>query len=388
VLVAAAVQLQMIPLPHGQVSWWSPHRSEVARALELGPTITTHFVPLSIDPPSTRWALAVLAGAIVFFWIARAQFDRGGVRQTVRAVAAIGFGLALLAVAQAATAGRLIYWTFPTDVEGPLPFGPFVNRNHFATWAIMAIPLCFWYLAARVGAERETPKHSTFRRRIVRAIDPRTAWLTAAGGAMLVALLLSLSRSGVFALGGAAAVTFLAARKRLERRQRRFVLQAAAVVLVVGAIWADLPALARRAAGASTDLSGRFTIWRESAPAARDFWLTGTGAGTYQRAMWVYQRSDRTVYFNQAHNHYLQVAVEGGMLLVGLLAFAGFAFVREARRRIAGDASGLVLVRVGAASGLCAVALQSVWETGLVMPANAAMAALLAAIVVHERRAD
>ena len=45
VLVAAAVQLQMIPLLHGQVSWWSPHRSEVARALELGPTITTHFVP-------------------------------------------------------------------------------------------------------------------------------------------------------------------------------------------------------------------------------------------------------------------------------------------------------------------------------------------------------
>ena len=84
VRVAAAVQLQMIPLLHGQVSWWSPHRSEVARALELGPTITTHFVPLSINPPSTRWALAVLAGAIVFFWIARAQFDRGGVRQTVQ----------------------------------------------------------------------------------------------------------------------------------------------------------------------------------------------------------------------------------------------------------------------------------------------------------------
>jgi O-antigen ligase len=91
------------------------------------------------------------------------------------------------------------------------------------------------------------------------------------------------------------------------------------------------------------------------------------------------------VYFNQAHNHYLQVAVEGGVLLLALAIACAAAFVREARRRIAADTSGLVLIRVGAACGLGAVALQSVWETGLVMPANAALAALLAAIVVHER---
>jgi hypothetical protein len=33
-----------------------------------------------------------------------------------------------------------------------------------------------------------------------------------------------------------------------------------------------------------------------------------------------------------------------------------------------------------------AVALQSVWETGLVMPANAALAAVVAAIASYERR--
>ena len=37
------------------------------------------------------------------------------------------------------------------------------------------------------------------------------------------------------------------------------------------------------------------------------------------------------------------------------------------------------------AAGLFAVGLQSMWETGLVMPANAALAAVLAAIAVHER---
>jgi hypothetical protein len=35
-----------------------------------------------------------------------------------------------------------------------------------------------------------------------------------------------------------------------------------------------------------------------------------------------------------------------------------------------------------------AVALQSIWETGLVMPANAALAAVLAAVAVDERLPD
>ena len=385
-LLGGAVALQATPmLVQGHAALLSPHRADVVRSLQLDNGFVAHFVPLSIDQSATAWALAVLGGAILFFWILRGQFERGGMRQIVRAVAALGFGLALLAVAQAATSGHLIYWTFPTEVEGPQPFGPFVNRNHFATWTIMAIPLCFGYLAARLGAHKPVAKHANIRRRIGDAIEPRTAWLTAAVGTMLVALMLSLSRSGVLALGVAAAVTCILARHHLARRHRRLVIGATLVVLVAGAIWADLPALAQRAAGARIGMSGRFTIWRETMPIVRDFWAVGTGAGTYERAMFVYQRADRTVYFNQAHNHYLQVAAEGGVLLVGLAMFALVALVRTARRHIASDTSGLVLMRIGAACGLGAVGLQSVWETGLVMPANAALAALLAAVVVHER---
>jgi O-antigen ligase/polysaccharide polymerase Wzy-like membrane protein len=384
--LAGAVLLQFVPVPlPGSSRWISPHRGDVVGALRLETPTADSFPAWSIDVPSTVWAFAVLAGTIVLFWIARTEFRRGGVRQIARAVSALGLGVSLLAVAQAATANGRIYWTFATGFEGPPPFGPFVNRNHFATWAIMAVPLCFGYLAARLGTDRPAPKHSSLRRRIVLSIDPRTAWLTMAGGTMLVALLLSLSRSGVLALGISTAITFLIARRRLEHRHRRLVLQATLAILVLAVLWSDVPALMRRAAGAPTAVADRLTIWRESLPIVRDFWQVGTGAGTYQVAMAVYQRSDRSVYFNQAHNHYLQIAVEGGVLILALAIGCAAAFVREARRRIAADTSGLVLIRVGAACGLGAVALQSVWETGLVMPANAALAAVLAAIVVHER---
>jgi O-antigen ligase len=89
------------------------------------------------------------------------------------------------------------------------------------------------------------------------------------------------------------------------------------------------------------------------------------------------------VIFNQAHNHYLQVLAEGG-LLVGIPVVAALvAFAREAVSRLTSDRSGMFWVRAGGVSGLCGVAVQSLLETGLTTPANAAVAAVVAAIVVH-----
>jgi O-antigen ligase len=385
-ILIGAIALPVVPLPDALIAVLSPHREQIQRTLRLDPDITRPWLPLSIDAPSTLWALSVVTGAIALFLIARTQLAESGLRRTVRLISAIGFGVSLLAVAQAATAGRNIYWHFPTEVEGPLPFGPFVNRNHFATWVIMALPLCLGYVAARTGRSVAHAEHVPFRTQLAHAIDPRTAWLVTAAVGMVIALLLSLSRSGVLALGVASVLTMVVSRRRMDRRRRQSVLLAAAVVAVLGLAWADIPALRARIAGTQSGVANRVGIWRETMPVVRDFRLTGTGAGTYQTAMLAYQQSGRSVFFNQAHNHYLQLAAEGGLLLMVVVAVALAAFVRTARRRIAHDASGLVWIRIGAACGLGAVALQSLWETGLVMPANAALAAVLAAIVTHQKQ--
>jgi O-antigen ligase len=116
----------------------------------------------------------------------------------------------------------------------------------------------------------------------------------------------------------------------------------------------------------------------------RDFWTTGSGLGTFESAMAFYQQADRSVFFNQAHSEYLQLAAEGGLPLLAAAAGAAAAFIRLAASRLRGDATGVFWIRAGAAAGLAAAALQSVWENGLRIPANALLAAILAAIVVHE----
>jgi O-antigen ligase len=382
-LVLGALACQIVPFPHVLRRLLSPHADALVAALALTPTEPVAWDSISIDPFDTLWGGAVVAGCIALFWTTRSLIERGGLRQAVRSVCALGLAVSFLGVLQRATPGRRIYWYFEPLDPGARPFGPFVNQNHFATWVIMALPLAFGYIAAR-GGGRESG-HAILRNmraKLLHLIDPRAAWLTAGVTIMLLALLLSLSRSALLALTAAALTALLLARDRLGAGRRTLIASTVlAVVLAVG--WADLTALGDKLASARVGVNGRVTIWRETLPIVRDFWLTGTGAGTYLTAMRVYQQSDRTVYFNQAHNHYLQIAAEGGLFLIVPVALALAAFVRLGVRRVREDASGRVWIRAGAACGLLAVALQSLWETGLTMPANAALAAFLCAVVVH-----
>jgi hypothetical protein len=384
--IALLTLVQVVPAPRTVVNALSPHAAAVRLALTLNPSAVPVWLPLSIDAAATTWASLVAIGATALFFAARAMFASGGVRRTVRGISAIGLAVSGVAIAQAATAGRMIYWRFRTEYEGPLPFGPFVNRNHFATWTIMAAPVCLGYIVARANKTRAAPAGFTnWRTRLARMADGRTIWLTAAGAAMIGALLVSLSRSGIVSLAGAAIVSGLLLRQRMSPGRGWWLAAALVVTIGLGISRVDLPALADRFTRSGSSVENRLRIWRDTLPVVRDFWLTGTGVGTYRTALLYYQRSERVVQFNQAHNHYLQATAEGGVLLLALIGCASVALARAVRERLASDGSGMYWIRAGAATGLLAVALQSLWETGLVMPANAALAAVLAAMAVHER---
>jgi O-antigen ligase len=384
-ITGVAIALQATPFPATIVDAISPRAVAVRQTLTLAPSTST-WIPLSIDERSTLWAGVIVAGTMALFFTARTILTIGGLRQTVRGISALGFVFSALALAQAATAGRFIYWRFRTEYEGPLPFGPFVNRNHFATWIIMAAPLCFGYLLARGSGREESSAELVSRRtRFARLADGRTAWLAAAAAMMLAALLASQSRSAIVAFTGALAVSAVAHRGHSTIRRASW--GAAVLLLVVGFALtrADIPALAERFGQSGTAVRDRLTIWSDTLPMIKDFWLAGTGAGTYRTAMLAYQRADRNVQFNQAHNHYLQAAAEGGIVVAGLLVAMLAALVQQIQKQLEAESSGTYWIRAGAACGLMAAALQAVWETGLVMPANAALAAVLAAIASYER---
>ena len=382
----AGILLQMIPLPAPVIDTISPAARRVTGLIALR---VPDALPISLDLTRTASAFAVALGAILIFLTARRVFAIGGVRIAVRGISALGMLLATIALAQDATANGLMYWHWKPLEEGPPPFGPFVNRNHFATWAVMAIPMCIGYLAAHATAHRHRGTDHVplpWRRRVATFFDGRAMGLTASACLLLVALVMTMSRSGLFGIAIAAAVGLVlrSYSGRAGGRVLWWIAAGTALVLVLTLAEVSPSTLGARIATFRVSANGRFLIWRDTIPIVRDFWLTGTGAGTYLTSMLVYQRASPGWLFNQAHNHYLQVASEGGLLLAVPVLVALGLYARNAWRCLASDKSGVYWIRAGALCGLAGVAAQSLWEVGLTMPANAALAAIAAAIVVHD----
>jgi O-antigen ligase len=375
-----------VPLPPALRLALSPRVGAIEQILWLDAPanpLTGGPRPLSIDVYGTLWALAIAVAAMAVFWGARDVCVHGGLRRTVTGIAWIGLVLAAVAIAQHATAPRMLYWTWLA--RSHTAFTPYVNKNYFAAWLIMAIPVTAGYLMARVYASRHVDDPTLHLQAVS---DAKNVWLAVSVCLMSAALLTSVSRAG---LAGevAAAICFLwLAHGRVGRRGLWPLVVGVSVPLAVAVAYVNLGMVSTRLTETiekGLD-GGRMAIWRETWPMVKDFWLTGVGAGTYERGMLAYWQHPGVYYVNHAHNEYLQLAAEGGLLLSALVALALVAGVRQIGRALGRDEGALFWIRVGAVSGMVAVAVQGIWDTGLRMPANTILFALLAAIAVHDSR--
>jgi O-antigen ligase len=209
-------------------------------------------------------------------------------------------------------------------------------------------------------------------------------------------LLLTLSRSGAAGLGAAAIFGWRVGRKRLlvERTNLPVILALAGVALLTAVLFVDINGWLTRLEESFQESGdrNRITIWRESLPIVRDFWFAGTGAGTFSDAMIKYQQTrvwigsmSQWAHFNNAHSHYVQVAAEGGLLLVIPALSALVAAVALGRRVWHEDRGEMQWARIGAAGALIGIGVQSVWETSLVMPANAILFGAVAGLALYQR---
>ena len=134
----------------------------------------------------------------------------------------------------------------------------------------------------------------------------------------------------------------------------------------------------------ASGVGGRREIWAATRLMIRDFPLTGVGVGAYGGVIPVYQ-PPHLFAFNHAHSEYLQVVAEGGLVLGGIVAAVVIVAVAGIARQLRADATPMWWIRAGAASALVAVAVQSIWETGTRMPANAVLLAACAAMAMTDR---
>jgi len=229
----------------------------------------------------------------------------------------------------------------------------------------------------------------TDRRSILGSPDFGASMLFAgAYGVMGLSLLMTRSRSGLAAFAvGAGLAAVLVVRRQRSRGVGLAVVGGMAVLMLGAAAWSgfDNP-LTKNAEGdrGRSSAGARLDAWRDTLRIAGDFRFAGTGLDTYAPAMELYQ-TERSTHFQEAHNDYLQLAAEGG-LLIGLPALAVLGiFVRDVRRRFreAPKQGSTYWIRIGAVIALVSIAMQSAVEFSLQMPGNAALFAVVAGLAIH-----
>jgi O-antigen ligase len=365
-----------------------------SQALDVIPsfdlTMTAHpdRHPLSIAPQLTATGLALFASFAVLVVGSARLITICGSRGLAHAIAIIGVLLALTGIIQQPLFTGKIYGFWTPQMAGN-PFGPFVNKNHFAGWMVMALPLTLGLLSGGIarGTGHVTP---TFRDRVLWLSSPaasRLVLLAGAAAVMALSLVLTMSRSGISATMLALAVTGAVAVRRQGTSTRRTIVTSYLVLLVVVVtVWVGVDAIVSRFASADWgEFNGRRGAWADAAGIFSRFRLTGTGLNTYGVATLFYQQHDLGWHYAQAHNDYLQLAAEGGLLLLVPAAACLVAFIATVRRRFKEDTgTSDYWVRVGAVTGLTAIALQETVEFSLQMPGNAALFAVLCGVALHK----
>jgi O-antigen ligase len=396
VVLAIGVGAQLIPLSRPSLAQISPATIKFLSQYDFSYVVSNSSHPISIAPVKTELGLALLVALAIFLLGVAKVISRIGAQRLVLGLITFGALLAIFGIVQEvvnlSNKEILVYGFWKPQYYGSRPFGPFINRNHFAGWMVMALPLALGYVYATVEKIWKSGPGGAFNRisSLSSSAGGRLLLLIFACATMFMSALMTRSRSGIAAVG---VVALLAGATVIMKQAtvRRKITTAAVFFVIVAAItaWAGGDVIMGRALRTDANnatVGGRIPIWRDALTIISDFSLFGSGLNTFGTATMVYQTSPLELHFQEAHNDYLQLAAEGGLLLgVPCLLLLGI-FVRDVRRRFReAPKEGMTYwLRIGAVIGLLGIAAQALVEFSLQMPGNAALFAVLAAIAVHQ----
>lgn len=341
---------------------------------------------LSLDPYATRLILVQTLALFIYFAATLIFTDTPKrLRLLVRTIIVFGFFLAIFGLTQSFTSPNKLYWL--RDMGQSTPFGPFINRHHFAGYMELALALPLGLLFS--GAiEKE--------KRIVYVF---------AAGLMAVALIMTNSRGGLISMF--AEILFIALISFGSRRRRRrsssiknkignaAVKTGLAFGLVVAlflgvVLLGGEDALNRFVGTVNSDdpTTGRAHFWDVTLDIIKNHPIIGTGLGAFGVVYTGYDSRNGLYRLEQAHNDYLQVLSDAGIVgaVLGLFFIINLFRLGFARRDSRDEfRSG---VATGAMAGCFAVLVHSFFDFTLHTPSNALLFLVLASLATMNGRVE
>jgi O-antigen ligase len=337
----------------------------------LFPLIALAFLALgqlvfrgTVSPYDTRLDLQLLLTyAIVLFLVTQVFRTADDWRGFVWFVMFFGFLVAIFGILQQLTFNGKLYW-FREMRFGGIPFGPYVNRNHFAGFAELVIPIALVPLV--LGKVRRERRFAV----VVFALLP------------IVALFLSASRGGIVSF--AAEIGVLTLLLALRRTGGRHVLAGGVVLLLSFMLvsWLGVRQILERFSSMQSlevTVGKRASMRHDSWHIFRDHPWTGTGLGTLPVVFPAYESLYDGKIVNHAHNDYLEMLADTGLLgALCCASFLGVLFFCSLKQLLVADNSFAAALHLSGLVACCGFLVHSLVDFNLHMPGNALLFFLMA----------
>lgn len=298
----------------------------------------------------------LLTYLIVLFLISQTFTRTHHWRGYVWFLMSLGFFVSIFGILQYLTFNGKLYWLRVMRYGG-IPFGPYVNRNHFAGFAEMVIPMAMVPLVlGKVRRER------IFLVGLFTLVP-------------IVALVLCASRGGIVSF--AVELLILLMLLLVRRVYSKHMMLGGLVVLcaVMAVSWIGVKQVLERFAGIQSlevSTGKRAAMRRDTWRLFLDHPLLGTGLGTFEMVFPSYDSLYDGKIANHAHNDYLEVLAETGLL--GGLCCAWFlgSVIWNSLKGMAelGSSFGSALNLAGLLA-CCGILVHSLVDFNLHIPANA-----------------
>lgn len=341
---------------------------------------------ISLDAEATR-AVVLWLGLLLITILVAANLllKRERWQSLQRFCTFFGLALALFALVQQATwNGRFYWWRTINTEEISAPFGPFVHHGHYAGYLelLLPIPLAL-LLVHRMRLEQKL--------------------LYGFAAAMMgVSVIASLARGGMLTLMAQLGFLAVASYWVTQRQQVREYLPARASLLraggviamgmaiVLGVLWIGAEPVINRlmhgqvmssAPQTETFFSNRGWIWRDTWTMFRANPITGVGLGAFESTFPQYSQGNGAVIVNAAHNDYLQILAEGGLVGGAIMLWFVVAVLRSLVRAMKSRDSQAQALALGAGTGLIGILVHSIVDFNLQIPSHALLVLTLIALV-------
>jgi hypothetical protein len=349
--VHALFLVQLIPLPAAVLHAISPGSFAAHFLPDPG---DGRFRPLSVSPSATIEAWLYVAGLQGLF-LALQGLPINRRRRLGHVLLGAIVCLAGEGLWQSRTAHPAwLYGWMPIEAPSGLDtatFGPYYNRNHFAT--VMALGAA-WACGLALALIRERGGLA----RLLASAAVMTEFVVLAGASLLLVLSAAASGSRSGAGAAIAAIAFVLARVFGARRLVLPMGVGLAVLTLSGA--AAIDRLMRL-----DIVMSRWAPWADMTRLWRFFPIFGSGIGTFGETYWPYQLNAAYEFWQHAHNEYLEWTIEAGL--------AGLLVAWLTGRSISRSVAFADWAREASVAALVAVALQALLDFPFRIPANAAL---------------